>query len=91
MGGVFGELPCAIIHYPETLYKIAFKIGKFPEKVVSWVYNSNTAKQHRDVAFFDVKPNFNQRKQPYKNPMINEFKKELQKGKRVRDYMIGGT
>lgn len=36
--------PFVIIHYPESLYKISFQTGHFPEKVVSWVYNSNTAK-----------------------------------------------
>ena len=42
-----------IIHYPEALYKIAFQMKMFPERVVSWVYNSNTAKQHRDIAFLE--------------------------------------
>ena len=46
------------IHYPESLYELAIRIGKSPQKVVSWVYNSNTAKQHRDIAFFGVKPDF---------------------------------
>lgn len=49
---VFGEDKCVLIHYPEQLYKFSFQIGKFPNKVISWVYNSNTAKQHRDIAFF---------------------------------------
>lgn len=64
---VFGNDKCVIIHYPEQLYKFSFQIGKFPEKVVSWVYNSNTAKQHRDIAFFGIMPNMKQVKQPYKN------------------------
>ena len=60
--------PCCIIHYPEALYKFAFQIGDFPERVVSWVYNSNTPRQHRDAAYFRVKPDFNLVIQPYKNP-----------------------
>lgn len=52
--------PFVLVHYPEMLYKIAFQLGKFPEKIISWVYNSNTAKQHRDIAFFDIKPNMAQ-------------------------------
>ena len=60
--------PCVIIHYPEAIYKFAFQIGKFPERVVSWVYNSNTPRQHRDIAYFDVQPDFNKVRQPYKNP-----------------------
>ena len=39
-----GEYASVVIHYPETLYKIARLIDKIPKKVVSWVYNSNTQK-----------------------------------------------
>ena len=56
-----------IIHYPESLYKIAFQIGLLPKRIVSWVYNSNTGKQHRDIAFFEIKPDFSKVRQPYKN------------------------
>lgn len=81
MQDIFGIFPSVIIHYPEMLYKIAFQIGKVPEKVVSWVYNSNTAKQHRDIAFFDVKPDFNKVKQAYKNPNDKRIKKLIANGK----------
>ena len=64
---LFGKTPSVVIHYPESLYKLSFSMGKCPERVVSWVYNSNTARQHRDVAFFGVKPDFNAVRQPYKN------------------------
>lgn len=74
------DLPSVIIHYPEQLYKISFQIGKFPEKVISWVYNSNTAKQHRDIAFFGIKPNMNQVKQPYKNPNDKIIKERITRG-----------
>ncbi len=69
-----------IIHYPEMLYKIAFQLGLFPEKVVSWVYNSNTAKQHRDIAFFGIKPDFKKVRQPYKNPNDKRIKERIAKG-----------
>ena len=65
---VFGTAPSVIIHYPEELYKISHVLNVFPEKVCSWVYNSNTAKQHRDVAFFGIRPDMNKVRQPYKNP-----------------------
>lgn len=74
------RFPFVIIHYPEALYKISFQVGVFPEKVVSWVYNSNTAKQHRDIAFFGIKPNFNQVKQPYKNPNDKRIKERMNNG-----------
>lgn len=86
MGDIFGESPSVVIHYPEPLYKLAFQIGKFPEKVVSWVYNSNTAKQHRDIAFFDIKPDFKKVGQPYKNPNDKRIAKRIADGKTARLY-----
>jgi len=80
-----------VIHYPETLYKISFQTGMFPEKVVSWVYNSNTAKQHRDIAFFGVKPDFRKVKQPYKNPNDKRIRELIRNGSGGVDYMTGGT
>lgn len=81
LGFLFGTTPSVVIHYPEALYKLAFQIGKFPERVVSWVYNSNTAKQHRDIAFFGVKPDFNAVRQPYKNPNDKRIQKRIAEGK----------
>lgn len=73
--------PYVVIHYPESLYKIALYNGDVPTRVCSWVYNSNTAKQHRDIAFFGVEPNFNQVLQPYKNPNDKRIKKRIEEGK----------
>lgn len=81
MKDLFIDVPSVIIHYAEDLYKIAFKINKIPTKVVSWVYNSNTAKQHRQIAFFNVKPNFNQVRQPYKNLNDKRIKERIAQGK----------
>ena len=80
LGDVFLDFPFVVIHYPESIYKIAFRVGKFPEKVVSWVYNSNTAKQHRDIAFFGVKPDFRQVTQPYKNLNDKRIKQRIADG-----------
>ena len=68
------------IHYPENIYELAIRIGKSPQKVVSWVYNSNTAKQHRDIAFFGVKPDFRKVTQPYKNPTDKRIKERIARG-----------
>lgn len=76
----FHDMPSVVIHYPESLYKLAFQIGKFPDRVISWVYNSNTAKQHRDIAFFDIKPDMNKVRQPYKNPNDKRIKERIAKG-----------
>ena len=81
MGSVFSICPSVIIHYPEPLYRIAAEIGMCPERVVSWVYNSNTAKQHRDIAFFGVKPDFKKVRQPYKNLNDKRIKERIANGK----------
>lgn len=73
--------PCVFIHYPEALYELSVVSGKIPTRVVSWVYNSNTAKQHRDIAFYGVKPDFNQVRQPYKNPNDKRIKQRIADGK----------
>ena len=76
----FHDIPSVVIHYPEQLYKLAIKIGKAPEKVISWVYNSNTGKQHRDIAYFDIKPNMGMIRQPYKNLNDKRIKERIAKG-----------
>jgi site-specific DNA-methyltransferase (adenine-specific) len=78
---LFGrQNPFVVIHYPEALYKLAFQVGLFPEKVVSWVYNSNTPRQHRDIAFFGVKPDFTKVRQPYKNLKDKRIQERIAKG-----------
>ena len=86
LNDVFGVNPFVVIHYPEEIYKIAFQVGQFPEKVVSWVYNSNTAKQHRDIAFFGIKPDFRKLQQPFKNPKDKRIMKRIAEGKMARGY-----
>ena len=86
LASIFQYSPFVVIHYPEEIYKIAFQVGEFPEKVVSWVYNSNTAKQHRDIAFFGTKPDFRQYGQPYKNPTDKRIMQRIADGKTARLY-----
>lgn len=74
------NIPFVVIHYPEALYKLSFQVGKFPERVISWVYNSNTNRQHRDIAFFGIKPNFKQVIQPYKNVNDKRIKARIERG-----------
>lgn len=83
---ILGGVPAVVIHYPEALYKLSFKMGEFPSRVVSWVYNSNTARQHRDIAFFGITPDFTKMKQPYKNPNDKRIKKLIAEGKGARLY-----
>lgn len=81
MANIFSVCPSVIVYYPEQLFKLAKKMEAFPEKIVSWVYNSNTTKQHRDIAFFGVVPNFEKVRQPYKNPNDKRIKELMAKGK----------
>ena len=86
LGRVFQDVPFVVIHYPEQIYKIAFQMNEAPEKVVSWVYNSNTPKQHRDIAFFGIKPDFTKYGQPYKNPKDKRIAQRIAEGKTAKLY-----
>lgn len=76
------DFPCVFIHYPEQLHRLSLESGKAPNKVCSWVYNSNTAKQHRDVAFYGVQPCFTNAWQPYKNQNDKRIKARIAHGSR---------
>ena len=86
LGSIFGSTPFVVIHYPEEIYKIAIHMGVAPERVVSWVYNSNTPKQHRDIAFFGIKPDFTKYGQPYKNPTDKRIAQRIAEGKTAKLY-----
>lgn len=74
-------MPCVIVHYPESLYRFAKEIDVIPTRVISWVYNSNTQRQHRDIAFFNVKPDMSKVTQPYKNPTDKRVKALIEAGR----------
>ena len=78
--------PSVVIHYPEQLHALSVAKREVPRRVVSWVYNSNTAKQHRDIAFYAVSPDFRRVKQPYKNPNDKRIQKRIAEGKGARLY-----
>lgn len=87
--GILKMFPSVIIHYPEMLHKLSIISGIVPEKVVAWVYNSNTAKQHRDVAWYNIKPSFVNAWQEYKNPNDKRIKERIKngsKGGRMYDW-----
>lgn len=80
------DKPAVIIHYAEQLHKLSIKLWKAPEKIVSWVYNSNTWKQHRQIAFYWITPNFKQIWQPYKNPTDKRIAKRISEWKQAKLY-----
>lgn len=77
---IFSKAPKVVIHYPESLYRLSMVLQEPPDRVVSWVYNSNTARQHRDIAFWGIIPNFSAVKQPYKNPNDKRIRKRIAEG-----------
>ena len=80
LSNIFIHKKSVIVHYPEQLFKLAISMLTPPTKVISWVYNSNTAKQHRDIAFFNIKPEMKQVTQPYKNPNDKRIKERIARG-----------
>jgi len=78
--------PAVVIHYAEQLHKLSIALGYGPEKVVSWVYNSNTGKQHRQIAFYRIKPDFKKVGQAYKNPTDKRIAKRIAEGKMAKLY-----
>lgn len=73
--------PCVIIHYPEETINLLPKVFDVKcEQVVSWVYNSNTGKQHRLISWWGCKPDFRKVRQPYKNL----------KDKRIQERILNG-
>lgn len=83
---LFSKAPSCVIMYPESLYVLAAHMNQIPQKVCSWVYNANTEKQHRDAAYFGIKPNFNLYKQPYKNMNDPRVKKLFECTGGARSY-----
>lgn len=81
--------PRVIIHYPEATVNIlpyAFS-NDYCEKVVQWVYNGNTPRNHRSISWWNCKPDFNRVLQPYKNPNDKRIKEQIKKGKKgARSY-----
>lgn len=69
-----------IIHYPEPLHRLSMELKQAPLKVVSWVYNSNTPRQHRDIAYYGFKPAMKQVVQPYKNPDDKRIAERIKRG-----------
>jgi site-specific DNA-methyltransferase (adenine-specific) len=84
---VFVDRKSVIIHYPEQTLEIlaTLDLGKVGD-VVSWVYNSNTAKQHRLITWWNCKPDMRKILQPYKNPTDKRIAERIKEGKTCRGY-----
>lgn len=81
IAGIAKRFPhSVIIHYPEAICELSIRLGKAPERIAAWVYNSNTARQHRDIAYFGVKPDFRKVRQPYKNQSDRRIRERIARG-----------
>ena len=78
--------PSVVVHYPEELFNLSSILGIIPNKMVAWVYPSNTGKQWRGICWFGCQPNFKLDSQPYKNPNDKRVKKLIESGKQCRLY-----
>lgn len=85
LGRILRMAPFVLVHYPETICKVSIELNKAPNRIISWVYNSNTKRQHRDIAWFGIEPDFSKVKQPYKNPNDKRIKKLIENGSKGRD------
>jgi DNA modification methylase len=88
LSDAFGGYSSVIISYPEETINIISKAmyADLCEQSVAWVYNSNTAKQHRLVTWWNCKPDFRKIPQPYKNPTDKRIAKRIAEGKQARSY-----
>ena len=80
VGDILSLAPSVLIHYPEDVVRLSMQINKVPNRIISWVYNSNTKRQHRDIAFYGFDPDFSKVKQPYKNPNDKRIKALIANG-----------
>lgn len=80
ISNILKKAPTVLIHYPEDIVKISVYTNIVPNRIISWVYNSNTRRQHRDIAFYGIDPDFSKVKQPYKNPNDKRIQKLIANG-----------
>lgn len=81
------KLPCVMIHYPEETINVLSKVFNADcSQVVSWIYNSNTGKQHRLISWWGCKPDFRKYSQPYKNLKDKRIQKRISEGKQCKLY-----
>jgi len=85
----FERCRAVFIHYPEEMIQYVCAAMGVPLEVVAWIYNANTPRQHRMIAWFNCKPNFAKIKQPYKNlsdKRILELIKNGSEGANIYDW-----
>lgn len=84
----FSGYNSVVIHYPEETINVLAKAmyADWCEQSIAWVYNSNTAKQHRQISWWNCKPDMRRIGQQYKNPTDKRIAKRIADGKQARLY-----
>lgn len=75
----------AFIHYPTEAIKYFAQFIGIPDRVITWVYNSNMQKQSRHIYVYGQDKIINVY-QDYKNPKDKRIKERIASGKRARAY-----
>lgn len=90
MAEIVNEYPTAIVQYPEALHRLSIEAGIVPDRIVSWVYPSNTRRQHRDIAFYGIRPDFELVRRPYRNQNDKRVRKLMERtgGGRSYDWLM---
>lgn len=86
MRSAFGGRRAVVIHYPEETINVLGPILGECQQVVSWVYPSNTAKQHRLISWWNCKPDLQLVGQDYRNPTDKRIAERIARGERARLY-----
>jgi site-specific DNA-methyltransferase (adenine-specific) len=76
---IFRKFPHVLIHYPEPIIEYCITTKNIPTKIVQWIYNTNQKRQHRSIAYFNIKPDFTG-KGEYKNPNDKRIKERMERG-----------
>lgn len=77
--------PCVVVHYAESFFDFAGFLGR-PDKIVAWVYPSNTARQWRGIAWWGAEPDFTLDGQEYRNPTDRRIATRIAAGEQARLY-----
>lgn len=90
LSGIVKLCPTVIVLYPEQICRLSIELNEVPKRIISWIYPSNTKRQHRDIAFFGVSPDFDRVRVPYKNPNDKRIKELVKKtgGARLYDWIM---
>ena len=75
-----GEIPVAIIQYPEEMMRYVVPALGVPDDVLCWNYNSNLPRQFRLINVYGKQPDFDKVGQPFKNPDDRRIRSLLQSG-----------